>query len=292
MGFCVVQGIVGDVLLGERSLNEAGLDLTTMQVGDTLSFEMSTSSKGYCATRILREEAHPRTQRASYAHHCSGGQRVVGTLKSIRNGMGFCVVEGVHGDVLLGQKSLEESGIDLMTMKVGDSLTFDLATGAKGYHASNIQALSAEGGRVTGTLKTIRNGMGFCVVQGISGDVLLGERSLNESGVDLTTMQVGDTLTFEMSRSPKGYHATNILTAQGSLAGQRTIGMLKKVCNDMGFCSVDGVLGDVLLGSKSLQDSGVDLATLQVGDALTFDMVAGPKGYHAANIRLSDPLTA
>merc|ERR1719160_1635660 len=97
-------------------------------------------------------------------------------------------------------------------MEVGDSLTFDLETGPKGFHASNIQAVST-GGRVTGTLKTIRNGMGFCVVQGISGDVLLGQRSLNESGVDLTTMQVGDTLTFELSTSSKGYHATSIQRA-------------------------------------------------------------------------------
>merc|ERR1712232_704789 len=138
---------------------------------------------------------------------------VVGTLKSIRNGMGFCVVEGVPGDVLLGQRSLEQSGIDLNAVQVGDSLAFDLATGPKGYNASNIQAVST-GRRVTGTLKKISNGMGFCVVQGIPSDVLLGQRSLSESGVDLTTMQIGDTLTFEMSSSAKGYNATNILPAQ------------------------------------------------------------------------------
>eukprot|EP00404_Azadinium_spinosum_P059369 CAMPEP_0180713528 /NCGR_PEP_ID=MMETSP1038_2-20121128/11947_1 /TAXON_ID=632150 /ORGANISM="Azadinium spinosum, Strain 3D9" /LENGTH=531 /DNA_ID=CAMNT_0022745853 /DNA_START=15 /DNA_END=1611 /DNA_ORIENTATION=- len=297
MGFCVVQGISGDVLLGQRSLSESGVDLATMQVGDTLTFEVSESSKGYHATSI---------RRASHAHHwremstsskgyhptnmitarpSPAAQRAIGTLKSIRGGMGFCAVEGVPGDVLLGQRSLDESGIDLGTMQVGDSFTFDLATGPKGFHASNIQPVST-GGRVTGTLKTIRNSMAFCTVQGVSGDVLLGERSLNESGVDLTTLQVGDTLTFEMSTSSKGYHATNILTDQPSLAGKRAIGTLKTIRNDMGFCSVDGVLGDVLLGSKSLNESGINLATMQVGDSLTFELVVGAKGYHAVDIRL------
>jgi len=108
-------------------------------------------------------------------------------------------------------------------------------------------------------------------------------------------------LTFEMSTGSKGYHATSIqrdshahhepsgqpvVGTQPSPADQRAIGTLKTIRNDMGFCSVDGVSGDVLLGRKSLQESGVDLATMQVGDTLTFEIVVGAKGYHAIDIRL------
>jgi len=91
-----------------------------------------------------------------------------------------------------------------------------MAAGPRGYHATHIQqAVDAQPGnmgqRVTGRLRKIHKAMGFCSVEGIDGHVLLGERNLNEAGVDLTTMQIGDALEFDMHQDLRGYHATDIL---------------------------------------------------------------------------------
>merc|ERR1712176_1436064 len=99
--------------------------------------------------------------------------------------MGFCSVAGVQGDVLLGQNNLTSSGVDLTTLQIGDSLTFEMVTGPKGYHATNIQV---GGQRVTGKIMKIGDRTGFCFVKGIPGDVLFGERSLAASGLDLKTL--------------------------------------------------------------------------------------------------------
>jgi len=172
--------------------------------------------------------------------------------------MGFCSVEGFAGDVLLGGRSLMDSSVDLSSMQLGDALFFDMNTGPRGYYATNIQPV---GCRVTGTLKKIGDGMGFCSVEGVAGDVLLGGRSLMDSSVDRSTMQLGDTLLFDMITGPRGYHATNIQPA-----GCRVTGTLKEVGNGMGFCSVQGIASDVLLGQRSLMDSGVDRRYLYFPD--------------------------
>jgi len=93
-----------------------------------------------------------------------------------------------------------------------------MAAGPRGYHATDVQqAVDAQPGnvgqRVTGMLKKIHKSMGFCSVEGVDGDVLLGERSLKEAGVDLTTMQLGEVLEFDMHQDFRGYHATNIFRA-------------------------------------------------------------------------------
>jgi len=118
--------------------------------------------------------------------------------------------------------------------------------------------------------------------------VLLGEKSLIESGVDLSTLQLGDTLTFQMAAGPKGYYATNIQQAvdpQPGQLGQRATGRLKKIHKAMGFCSVAGIDGDVLLGERSLKEAGVDLTTMQPGEELVFDLHWDIRGYHATNIQ-------
>jgi cold shock CspA family protein len=189
-----VVGVADDVLLGSRSLNDCGVSLETMQVGDTLTFELVMGPKGYYANNI--EVSHV-------------GKRVIGTLKKIHGGNGFCSVEGVADDVLLGKRSLSDGGVNLEEMQLGDNITFEMAAGPKGYHAMNIQKDDV-GKRVTGKLKRIHGGNGFCSVEGVAGDVLLGVRSLSDSGINLETMQLGDALSFEMARGPKGYHATNI----------------------------------------------------------------------------------
>jgi len=279
-GFCHVDGIDGDVLLGEKNLEMSGIDVTTLVAGDTLTFEVSLGPKGYHATNI---------QRAVTAWHGQAGQRVAGTLKKIGDGMGFCSVEGIAGDVLLGGRSLMDSNVDLSTMQLGDTLFFDMNVGPRGYHASNIQPV---GSRVTGTIKKIGDGMGFCSVKGIAGDVLLGQRSLMESGVSLGSMQPGDTLTFQMAAGPRGYYATNIQqavdTQPSSNMGQRVTGMLKKIHKAMGFCSVEGVDGDVLLGERNLQEAGIDLTTMQLGEVLEFEMHQDFGRYHATNILRAD----
>jgi len=278
-GFCHVEGIDGDVLLGERSLKDSGVDLATLKEGDSLSFAMSKSPKGYHATNI---------QRAVTAWHGQAGQRVAGMLKKIGDGMGFCAVAGIAGDVLLGGKSLMDSSVDLSTMQLGDTLFFDLNVGPRGYHATNIQPV---GCRVTGTLKKIGDGMGFCSVKGVAGDVLLGQRNLMDSGIYLDTMQPGDTLTFQMAAGPRGYYATDIQQAvdtQPSNMSQRVAGSLKKIHKAMGFCSVEGVDGDVLLGERSLREAGIDLTTMQLGEVLQFDMHQDFMGYQATNILRAD----
>jgi len=56
--------------------------------------------------------------------------------------------------------------------------------------------------------------VGFCSVEGIHGDVLLRESCLVEAGVDLTTMQLGQALEFDMHQESGRYYATNISLAQ------------------------------------------------------------------------------
>jgi len=287
MAFCHVEGVADDVLLGSRSLSSSGIDLATLAVGDTLSFELEKGPKGYSANGIERV----RTP----AGHWQVGEKVVGTLKKLSKSNGFCSVEGVEGDVLLGERSLMDSGVNLDAMQIGDTLMFDLATGPRGYHATNIQ----QDCLVTGTLKKISNGKGFCSVDGIAGDVLLGERCLAESGLDLSTLQVGDTFDFQLATGPKGYHATSIQRAVHARSrhapsrhrGQQATGCVKKIGKDMAFCSVDGIAGDVLLGERSLIDSGLDLSMLQVGENLTFDLAKGPKGFFAENIQQDSLVT-
>jgi cold shock CspA family protein len=271
-GFCYVDGVADDVLLGSRSLHEAGINLATMQIGDNLAFEMAMGSRGYHAINIQQVVPH------QWSHV---GRRVVGTLKKTHGSNGFCSVEGVPDDVLVGSRSLKDCGIDLETIEVGEFLTFEMAMGPKGYHAIDIQqhAVKRHGGkRVVGMLKKVNRDNGFCSVEGVAEDVLLGSRSLNESGVNLETLLIGDFLTFEMAMGPKGYNATNIRRSK------RFNGRLKTIQGSMGFCTVDGVSGDVLLGQRSLSDSGVYLESLQIGDTLSFEMARGPKGYHAINI--------
>jgi cold shock CspA family protein len=288
MAFCSVEGISDDVLLGEKSLVDSGIDLATLKEGDSLTFAMAKGHKGYHATNIQRNVNQENWQMGRPVNHENWQMgRRSGTLKKTHGGMGFCHVEGIDGDVLLGPKAMDLSGIDVTTLVVGDALTFDVSIGPKGYHATNIQrAVNAwhgqagQGQRVSGTLKKIGDGMGFCSVEGIAGDVLLGGRSLMDSGVDLSTMQLGDALFFDMNAGPRGYHASNIQPV-----GCRVTGTLKKIGDGMGFCSVKGIAGDVLLGTRSLMDSGVDLGTMQLGDALTFQMAAGPRGYHATDIQ-------
>jgi len=181
---------------------DSSVDLSTMQLGDALFFDMNTGPRGYYATNIQPV-----------------GYRVTGTLKKIGEGMGFCSVKGIAGDVLLGQRSLMDSGVDLGTMQLGDSLSFQMAAGPRGYYATDIQqAVDVQPGnmgqRATGTLKKIHKTMAFCSVEGVDGDVLLGERNLQEAGIDLTKMQLGEVLEFDMHQDFKGYHATNILRAR------------------------------------------------------------------------------
>eukprot|EP00931_Biecheleriopsis_adriatica_P070211 TRINITY_DN4399_c0_g1_i4.p2 TRINITY_DN4399_c0_g1~~TRINITY_DN4399_c0_g1_i4.p2 ORF type:complete len:105 (-),score=18.50 TRINITY_DN4399_c0_g1_i4:109-423(-) len=95
-------------------------------------------------------------------------------------------------------------------MQTGDALTFELAMGTKGYHAVNIQKAIGAGEQVTGKLKKIHNGMGFCSVEGVVGDVLLGKRSLSESGIDGSSIRVGDVFMFELLKNARGYEAVNI----------------------------------------------------------------------------------
>merc|ERR1711924_554331 len=169
---------------------------------------------------------------------------------------------------------------------MGDRFTFEIAAGPKGYHAVNIQKSRGNGNvgtkQVVGTLKRIHGGNGFCSVEGVDGDVLLGSRSLQDGGINLEAMQIGDNLTFELARGPKGYNAINI---QESLVGKRVVGKLKKIHGKNGFCSVEGLADDVLLGSRTLGDCGLDLATMKVGDAFSFEMVFGSKGYCATDIQ-------
>mmetsp|Transcript_99213 Transcript_99213/g.196584 ORF Transcript_99213/g.196584 Transcript_99213/m.196584 type:complete len:431 (-) Transcript_99213:281-1573(-) len=281
-GFCSVEGFADDVLLGDRCLAEAGLNLQTLQIGANLTFEMTMSPKGYRAINIR--------QAANAGLPGNEGERVVGTLKKIHLNDGFCSVEGYNNDILLGYKELMEAGIILQTMQLGDSLTFDIVAGFKGYHAVNIQK-SHVGKRVVGMLKKTHGSNGFCSVEGVANDVLLGDRCLAEAGLNLQTLQIGENLTFEMTMTPKGYRAINIQLAaadtqtQPKHVGQRSVGRLKSVKGSVAFCFVEGVSGDVLLAESSLNDSGVPLERLQVGDVLSFDMARGPKGYYATNIQ-------
>jgi len=279
--FCSVSGVADDVLLGSRSLAEAGVNLAALQVGDNLTFEMTQGPKGYHATNIqqaVHYMPYPQGYPASPQGYTQGsawgsheGKRVIGKLKKVHGGNGFCSVDGLADDILLGSRSLQESGVNLQAMQVGDSLSFEIAMGPKGYHAINI------GRRVVGTLKKIHGDNGFCSVDGVADDVLLGSRSLKECDINLQAMQVGESLSFEIAMGPKGYHAINI--------GKRVAGTLKKIHGDKGFCSVDGVSHDVLLGSRSLSECGISLQEIQLGDNLTFELAMGPKGYHAINIQ-------
>jgi len=300
-GFCSVEGVANDVLLGDRCLAEAGLNLQTLQIGENLTFEMTMTPKGYRAINIQRAANGPWSPGGKGAWSQGGkgawsqggkggGNRVVGTLKKTHGDNGFCSVEGVTNDVLLGGKNLAEAGLNLQMMQIGDSLTFEMAMGPKGYYAINIQE-SHVGKRVIGTLKKTHGDNGFCSVEGVANDVLLGDRSLAEAGLSLQMMQLGDNLTFEMTMGPKGYRAINIQLAaadtqtQPKHVGQRSVGRLKSVKGSVAFCFVEGVSGDVLLAESSLNDSGVPLERLQVGDVLSFDMARGPKGYYATNIQ-------
>lgn len=93
-------------------------------VGDTLIFEVGLGPKGRA--------------RAVNVQASAVGQRVRGTVKSLRDGWGFATVEGLPGNVMLGKKNLNASMVDGSALQVGEALDFDLAMGPKGYEASNI----------------------------------------------------------------------------------------------------------------------------------------------------------
>jgi len=249
-----------------NQINMVAPDKTGHEASSFLQ-QMEKGPKGHHATIIQRS-----------FQQWQGSQRVLGTLKKIHGDNGFCSVDGVADDVLLGSRSLKDCGLNLQALQLGDSLTFEIAMGAKGYHAINIQE-NHVGRRVIGKLKKIHGDNGFCSVEGVADDVLLGSRTLKDCGVNLQAMQLGDSLTFEIAMGPKGYHAIDI---QESNVGKRVIGKLKKIHGGNGFCSVKDVAGDVLLGSRSLNDCGVNL---QLGDYLSFEIAMGAKGFHAIDIQ-------
>lgn len=129
-----------------------------------------------------------------------------GTLKVFKDGWGFLSGPGLVEEVFFGLKDNPH----IQSAKVGDSFTFEVTMGPKGRaRATNAQA-SLLGHQVAGTLKTIKDGWGFAVVEGVQTDVLLGKKNLAASGIDLNSMNVGDVVVFEMAMGPKGYEATNI----------------------------------------------------------------------------------
>lgn len=151
---------------------------------------------------------HARPPAPARAHAPASGSHF-GTVKVFKDGWGFISGPGLVEDVFFGLKDNPH----IPSANVGDSFTFEVTMGPKGRpRAVNAQA-SILGHQVAGTLKTIKDGWGFAVVDGVQGDVLLGKKNLFASGIDLNSMQVGDAVVFEMAMGPKGYEATNIQSA-------------------------------------------------------------------------------
>jgi len=309
-GFLQSPEIDGDVFCHVRdSPHDA---ISRMMPGEAVKFHVvqgssSKQNNGLTALNVQRQgvaDFQEGEQHQGVADF-QEGEWVTGTLTKIHGSMAFCSVLGTEGDVLLGERCLRDSGMSLMALQIGQSVSLKVVQGTKGYHATSISQLSQRwhqpsprwqaSQRVIGTVKKVHGANGFCSVPGVAIDVLLGSRSLLEAGVNLAMLQVGENLTFELSEGPKGYHAVNIQQARQQVAnhgwsngsGNRVVGTLQKSHGANGFCSVDGVADDVLLGSRSLAMAGLSLATMQVGDKLSFDLEVGPKGYHAINIQES-----
>merc|ERR1712032_530589 len=99
----------------------------------------------------------------------------------------------------------------------------------------------------------------------------------------IASASVGDTFVFTVTFGHQG--KLKAVDAQPSKAGQRVVGHVKSFRDGWGFCTVDGMEGDVLLGKKNLEKSRMQGAPPQ-GAALMFELAMGPKGYEAVNIEL------
>jgi len=53
----------------------------------------------------------------------------------------------------------------------------------------------------------MRDGWGFATSEQVEGSILLGKKNLAQSGVDGSTLQVGQALEFEVCTAVKGYEA-------------------------------------------------------------------------------------
>lgn len=100
----------------------------------------------------------------------------------------------------------------------------------------------------------------------------------------IPSASVGESFDFEVAPGNKG--KSKAVNAQQSWVGQQVLGQVMSLRDGgWGFCTVDGLEGNVLLGKKNLQSSGIDCASLTVGEVLRFEMAMASKGYEAINIQ-------
>mmetsp|Transcript_83293 Transcript_83293/g.236036 ORF Transcript_83293/g.236036 Transcript_83293/m.236036 type:complete len:536 (+) Transcript_83293:40-1647(+) len=100
---------------------------TPPSVGDHLVFELAPGAKG-------------RNKAVNIAPSLVG-QRVPGTVRTLKDGWGFASSDVLAGKVMLGKKNLTASGIDASALQVGEMIEFEVSMATKGYEAVNIRML-------------------------------------------------------------------------------------------------------------------------------------------------------
>jgi len=128
-----------------------------------------------------------------------------GMLTAFKDGWGWIQSSSIQGDVFFG---LRDNPHLPAAPNVGDQLAFELGIDPKkGRHKALNVSPSSVGKRVVGVVSSMRDGWGFATSEQVEGSILLGKKNLAQSGVDGSTLQVGQALEFEVCTAVKGYEA-------------------------------------------------------------------------------------
>jgi len=250
--------------------------------------------------------------------------RMYGTVRTFRHGWGFLTSPQLTGDIyvnLVQSPKLEGEALvagEAVTFELQHRASADRNNGSQAVNVQRTSAASQpppprsnppppnqytitpaymqgqgpgfsqgnKAGKSTfyhGTMAMVRekDGWGWIKSPTVNGDIFFGMRD-NPQLLELP--KLGDQLSFEIAVDPKSGR-NKALKAAHSLAGQRVQGVVKSFKDGWGFATSEGIEGNVLIGKKSLQASGVDGTSLMPGDWLEFELKAAAKGYEAQSIR-------
>mmetsp|Transcript_115784 Transcript_115784/g.327491 ORF Transcript_115784/g.327491 Transcript_115784/m.327491 type:complete len:588 (+) Transcript_115784:58-1821(+) len=322
-GFLVSDSYEGDCFVGVRS--NSHLPEGSLREGVQVEFDVKLNGAKAEATNvsIVGGSGAPQTSQPTNGFHTPivpgslsdgttadqyAGEQLTGEVRKFQAGWGFIVSESFEGDIFVGQRANRHLPDGLL--KEGSSVQFTVKVNGTKAEAVDVQVLGGYGvplpastaatsivqgvappsqligQRITGVVKSFRDGWGFINSEQFEGDLFLHKGS-NPS---ISHADPGDLVEFTIAKDERakgGVQASETtfkVFEQSALVGKRCAGTVKSFRGDWGFLQSDRFPGDLFVGTKSGQNSEVG-ATLTAGEQVTFEIALDGSKCCAVNTR-------